>query len=872
MWVEEKSARSSKIHPIFTLCCQSGAVSLPQFLPTPDFLQSLLDNPRFKDHIRTYNSMLSFTSMGGKIDNSVLDGQGPYAFRINGANYHKIGSLLPSPGNKPKFAQLYVHDTENEIQNRIEAVNFKSSPAKIEASVLHGLQCMLDDINPYVKVFRNARDMLTESHIPNLSIRLLESRDGRQYTRPTTNEIAALIIGDGTEDVENRDIIVCTTDGYLKRINERHPSYMPLQYPLLFPYGEDGWRKKIAFTADSIRSRKEVSIREYYAFRLQFRNTEGNTLLHGGRLFQQFVVDTYAAIEQDRLNWVRMNQNVHVIEFQKRGLPHAHILLTLTKDDKLNSPDEINDIISAELPDQHTDPLAYETVVKCMIHGPCGVVNPRSPCMVDGKCSKRYPRKFVKETRIDENGFVIYRRRDDGKSLNINGFDVDNRWVIPYNRDLITKYNAHVNIERCAQTKVIKYLFKYIHKGVDRATVVIEDNSIPHNNNEKQQYKQVDEVKQYLDCRYVSAIESCWRIFDFELQQQYPPVEHLQYHLPNEQFVIFRDSDRIESVMARPGIKDTMLTQWFEVNIAHEDARSLTYAEFPTKWVWNKDGREWTRRKNKFSIGRLYYAHPNSGERYYLRMLLNIVRGSTSYEDIRTINGNVYPSFKAACSALGLLEDDNEWHESLIEASTWATGKQLRNMFCSMLIFSEIKNPLDIWERHWEDLIDDLQSTTRRETGSRAIKVGKMAFLSKRGVSISFIGTQQKCKACEKTVYVVDQLSADGVAYHKACFKCSHCKGTLKGVLCGKPQFEQLFKKTGATQFFMEKSNPIQPNAFGNKEIRNDDVVGNFDIATTNAQIRKLLCCRNLQAIICMINRSIDASRNSFEEAKDNHI
>ncbi|KAF8388775.1 hypothetical protein HHK36_025455 [Tetracentron sinense] len=72
-----------------------------------------------------------------------------------------------------------------------------------------------------------------------------------------------------------------------------------------------------------------------------------------------------------------------------------------------------------------------------------------------------------------------------------------------------------------------------------------------------------------------------------------------------------------------------------------------------------------------------------------------------------------------------------------------------------------------------------------------------MAFLSKRGMSISFIGTQQKCKACEKTVYVVDQLSADGVAYHKACFKCSHYKGTLKGVLCGKPQFEQLFKKIG---------------------------------------------------------------------------
>ncbi|XP_042511958.1 LIM domain-containing protein WLIM2b-like [Macadamia integrifolia] len=70
---------------------------------------------------------------------------------------------------------------------------------------------------------------------------------------------------------------------------------------------------------------------------------------------------------------------------------------------------------------------------------------------------------------------------------------------------------------------------------------------------------------------------------------------------------------------------------------------------------------------------------------------------------------------------------------------------------------------------------------------------------------MAFLGTQQKCKACDKTVYVVDQLSADGVSYHKSCFKCNHCKGTLKlssyssmeGVLYCKPHFEQLFKETG---------------------------------------------------------------------------
>ncbi|GAA0166464.1 actin or actin-binding cytoskeletal protein [Lithospermum erythrorhizon] len=71
---------------------------------------------------------------------------------------------------------------------------------------------------------------------------------------------------------------------------------------------------------------------------------------------------------------------------------------------------------------------------------------------------------------------------------------------------------------------------------------------------------------------------------------------------------------------------------------------------------------------------------------------------------------------------------------------------------------------------------------------------------------MSFIGTQEKCKACEKTVYPMKLLSDDGVTYHKSCFKCNHCKGTLKissfssieGVVYCKPHFQQLFRETGS--------------------------------------------------------------------------
>ena len=82
---------------------------LPLLPTTPEFLQNQLLQSRFKEKIRTYNSMLFFTSMGGKIDHTVLDGRGPCVFRISGSNFHRIGSLLPVPGDMPKFAQLYIY-------------------------------------------------------------------------------------------------------------------------------------------------------------------------------------------------------------------------------------------------------------------------------------------------------------------------------------------------------------------------------------------------------------------------------------------------------------------------------------------------------------------------------------------------------------------------------------------------------------------------------------------------------------------------------------------------------------------------------------------------------------------------------------------
>jgi hypothetical protein len=120
-------------------------------------------------------------------------------------------------------------------------------------------------------------------------------------------------------------------------------------------------------------------------------------------------------------------------------------------------------------------------------------------------------------------------------------------------------------------------------------------------------------------------------------------------------------------------------------------------------------------RKRGFAIGRMYYAHPTSGERYYLRMLLNCVKGATSYEHLRIMDGTEHDTFKDACIVMGLLANDNEWHQALEEAGLWALGRQLRDMFASMLMFCEVTNSKQLWDAHWESLSDDIEAMTRRE-------------------------------------------------------------------------------------------------------------------------------------------------------------
>lgn len=87
---------------------------------------------------------------------------------------------------------------------------------------------------------------------------------------------------------------------------------------------------------------------------------------------------------------------MYVIEFQKRGLPHAHMLVWLHPEDRPNSIEEIDDLVSAEIPHKETDPIAYEAVKNYMIHGPCGKDFSYSSCMSNNKCIRHFPKRCVK--------------------------------------------------------------------------------------------------------------------------------------------------------------------------------------------------------------------------------------------------------------------------------------------------------------------------------------------------------------------------------------------------------------------------------------------------------------------------------------------
>ena len=338
---------------------------------------------------------------------------------------------------------------------------------------------------------------------------------------------------------------------------------------------------------------------------------------------------------------------LYTIEWQKRGLPHMHLLICLENQDKPKCAADVDRVIFAEIPDREYEALYYELVSKHMMHGPCGTQNPKCPCMVNNKCSKYYPKRYLEETTFDDgmNSYPIYRRQNNQRFVlkKVGRQDVllDNRHVVPHNKALLLKYQSHINVEVCNNVKAIKYIYKYIYKGHDRANIQAEFN----------------EISNFLQTRYVSAPEACWRIFAFKIDSSSHTIYRLIVHLPEQQRVSFQQGSEAEA-LRRAANTDTMLTAFFKYNnrLDFGDKKWLYY-EMPLEHWFDKKYCKWRKRKTSETkvIGRMYMVSPKEIERYSLRLLLLYVRAPDSFEDLRTFRGVRYGTFADAARARELI-------------------------------------------------------------------------------------------------------------------------------------------------------------------------------------------------------------------------
>ena len=395
------------------------------------------------------------------------------------------------------------------------------------------------------------------------------------------------------------------------------------------------------------------------------------------------------------------------VEFQKRGLPHAYILLVVAPRDRPTTPEQVDARVVAEIPPNVNDTQRelLLTVQRCMMHGPCGARNRSAPCIQeDGSCKSGFPKRFTEATVLRSDAYPEYRRRDNGVGFPKGQSFMDNRDVVPYSPPLLKKYNAHLNVEVVSNIRLVKYIFKYAYKGHDRAHVEIGERP--------------DEIQQHIDARYLGAAEAVWRLFEFPIHGASHTVERLSVHLPGQQLVHFVAGLEAAALRA-PRATSTTLTAWFALNTSlqagapdpHGILQTL-YQDIPLVCVWDRARRCWTPRKKNLHfvtvLGRMPAISPAAGEQYYLYLLLLSIPGATGFEDLRTIAGVLYPTFQSAAVAAGLCESDQHYHEALQDALSFATAPRARHLLATMLACCDIGDPAHLWEAFQLDLSEDL--------------------------------------------------------------------------------------------------------------------------------------------------------------------
>ena len=450
----------------------------------------------------------------------------------------------------------------------------------------------------------------------------------------------------------------------------------------------------------------------------QFSDNELHKQQRADIIARVFRLKTKRLIDTVNKSMVFGNVKAHSCseEEQKRALPHIHLLLWLKKADKILTPEMADSVFMAEFPDIQLDPSLFEIVRKNMVHGPCGVINNKSPCMDNGKCTKHYPKENIDHTVFTEKGGTLFRRRIDNRFAQLPNYKATNNWIVPYSAFMLLKFKAHINLEMVrSMFSNIKYLYKYIYKGSDVALMKLKMEETD------------DEVETYECLRYVNATRAFYNIYSFPIQERFPSVMTLPVHEENKQRVVCLPGLEAARVANPP--TSPLLAYFQECQNENAKANELRYCEMPLHYTWkgsSTDGR-WQPRQRGFGdqIGRVPYRmlNPHNHEYFYMRTLLNVRIGVKGFIDLRTVpddkNENetyVCINYKEACQKLGLYHDDSEWDKVMEEASFWGFPKPLRMLAANILLYNRPVNPLSFLETHQEILVEDYVRTNKKAT------------------------------------------------------------------------------------------------------------------------------------------------------------
>ncbi|EGT52382.1 hypothetical protein CAEBREN_18254 [Caenorhabditis brenneri] len=480
------------------------------------------------------------------------------------------------------------------------------------------------------------------------------------------------------------------------------------------------------------------------------------------------------------------------VEFQQRGMPHCHLLICLKN--PITNAAQVDEIISAEVPDfpVKSDPLFeekktyYNLVKNLMVHTPC--YKDREAYCNQGKkghwkqCCKGFPKKKCNHTILSDNQYPDYRRASTNKFIIRRGnrsVEAGSEYVVAHNRELLMKYRCHMNIEVVSSIKTMKYMFKYIHKGCDRVLLEATERTargtyapdsmtldrnvfVPRNLDiakVKQRQEEADRLMAQAkvtlkrdervalnECSYMmdmSAMTSCeaaWRISGFPMHGA-SHVVHRAYIHEEGRDVMFTNRG-VSAANAGEMLKKKskgMMTAWFEANQNPVDlpnnlkTTDLTLDEMMTYFMFDVKKQEFIRRKYDYSrrfFGRIQAPQPRWLELTATRLLSQTVKGPTCWEDLRHFRGTTYPTCLEAARARGLMNGDIEWDLALTEIAQTKNPIECRRFYASILVHCAPANPKELWEKHWNDLVNNTTKWTEQQKKAHALR--HIEFLLKR--------------------------------------------------------------------------------------------------------------------------------------------